>query len=156
MADRRPFSVEHSPLAQLILTRAREYYREPASVFWAFGFPVLLAVALGIAFKTRGPEPIAIAVEATADPSAGDALVATLRRASDGSLSARLLAPVAAREALRTGKVALVVVAPASPDQPYTYRADPTRPQSRLARALTDDALQSAAGRPQPLATRTE
>ena len=50
------------PLVQLTLARAREFYREPEAVFWVFGFPVVLAFALGIAFRSRGPEALHIGV----------------------------------------------------------------------------------------------
>ena len=30
-----------------------EFYREPAAIFWVYGFPLILAVALGIAFRER-------------------------------------------------------------------------------------------------------
>ncbi|PYO69383.1 MAG: ABC transporter permease, partial [Gemmatimonadetes bacterium] len=43
------------PLFQLTLARLREFYREPDAVFWVFGFPLVLAFALGIAFRNRGP-----------------------------------------------------------------------------------------------------
>src|SRR5207248_8330156 len=43
------------PLVQLTLARMREFYREPEAIFWVFGFPIVLAFALGIAFRNRGP-----------------------------------------------------------------------------------------------------
>src|SRR5271156_59214 len=46
-----------SPLFQLYLVRLRDFYRQPARVFWVYGFPTLLAIALGFAFKNRPPEP---------------------------------------------------------------------------------------------------
>jgi ABC-type multidrug transport system permease subunit len=49
----------------------------------------------------------------------------------------------AARGALRTGRVSIVVV----PGDPPTFVYDPTRPESRLARVVVDDLLQRAAGR---------
>jgi ABC transporter DrrB family efflux protein len=54
------------------------------------------------------------------------------------------MSPSDAALALRTGRVSLVVVPTA---EGYTYRFDPTRPESRLARAVTDDLLQRADGR---------
>jgi len=41
----------------LCVARFRETYREPEVLFWAFVFPVLLAAALAVAFRDRGPEP---------------------------------------------------------------------------------------------------
>src|SRR5207245_10766032 len=45
------------PLLQLFLARLREFYREPEVIFWVYGFPILLAVGLGIAFSGREPAP---------------------------------------------------------------------------------------------------
>ena len=50
------------------------------------------------------------------------------------------------RRALREGDVNVVVV----PTTPPTYRFDPAREESRLARVVVDDALKRAAGRPIP------
>ena len=50
------------PLFQLTLARLREFYREPDAVFWVFGFPLVLAFALGIAFRNRGPGELNIGV----------------------------------------------------------------------------------------------
>ena len=53
-----------------------------------------------------------------------------------------------AAQALRSGKVALVIQSQATSTTPaYEYRFDPTRPESRSARLLVDDVLQRAAGR---------
>jgi ABC transporter DrrB family efflux protein len=135
----------------LTLARWRSFYREPSTLFWAFGFPLVLAVALGVAFRNRPPEPIWAAVEQVA----GQEAEATRLRdalAKSGDVKVQLLDGHAAHEALRTGKVALVVV-PAAGADARTYRFDPTRPESRLARAIVDDVLQAADGRQNP--TRT-
>ena len=42
-----------NPLLQLILAHIKEYLREPGAVFWSFGFPVLMAIGLGIAFSGK-------------------------------------------------------------------------------------------------------
>jgi ABC-type multidrug transport system permease subunit len=73
------------------------------------------------------------------------AALAALR--ADPRLEARLVSAADAPAALRTGRVAVVVV----PGSPTRYLHDPTRPESRLARAFADDALQRAAGRKDPL-----
>jgi ABC-2 type transport system permease protein len=130
-------------LWQLTLTRVRLFFREPSAVFWTFVFPILITVALGVAFRNRPPEPARVAVQAAEGaPAALEALRV------DPRLKAKLFAPAEARAALRTGKVAVVVL----PGSPTRYLHDPTRPESRLARALADDALQRAAGRRDPLA----
>src|SRR5258707_12857284 len=42
-------------LVQLTLAWVRGFYREPEAVFWVFGFPIVLAFALGLAFRNTGP-----------------------------------------------------------------------------------------------------
>src|SRR5437867_831655 len=49
-----------SPLFQLYLMRLRDFYRQPARIFWVYGFPTLLAIVLGLAFQSRPPAPIPV------------------------------------------------------------------------------------------------
>ncbi len=134
-----------SSLALLTLARLRMFFREPSALFWTFGFPILLTVALGIAFRSRPPEPVEVAVE---QGPGGEEARSALSTSAD--VRAVLLPEAQARAALRVGRVQLVV----RPGSPPVYEYDPMRPQSRLARALVDDALQRAAGRADPLAPR--
>jgi ABC-type multidrug transport system permease subunit len=130
----------------------REFLREPEAVFWVFAFPLLLAVALGFAFREKPPDRIPVGV-VTAAP-AGGALPAVSLQALSASpaLLVRRYAPAAGAEALRTGKISLLV----EPGPPVTFRYDETRPDSRVARLEADEALQRAAGRRDALPTRSE
>lgn len=132
-------------LRQLALTRFREFIREPEAVFWALFFPILLSVGLGIAFRNRPPEVVHVAVNADA-PGAGQALAA-LR--ADSGLAAESLGTDAARQALRTGRVAIIVQMDSAGRASYEY--DDTRPDSRNARLMVNDALQRARGRTDPV-----
>jgi ABC-2 type transport system permease protein len=49
-------------LAQLVGVRFKEYLREPEALFWSFGFPILLAIGLGIAFRSKPPDVAHVAV----------------------------------------------------------------------------------------------
>src|SRR5882672_7981074 len=60
---------------QLALSRMREFYREPEAVFWVFGFPIVLAFALGLAFRNTGPGKLQVGV---AGGPGDSALAATL------------------------------------------------------------------------------
>lgn len=126
-----------SALLELTIARLRLFLREPGAVFWTFGFPILLSIALGIAFRNRAPEPVYVAI--AAQPGAEHIL------AELGSplVRARVEDAETAAKQLRSGKVALVIV----PGDPRTYRYDETRPQARLARMIVDDILQRAEGR---------
>jgi ABC-2 type transport system permease protein len=125
-------------LVQLTLARMREFYREPEAIFWVFGFPIVLAFALGIAFRNRGPGELRIAVLRQTGDSA---LAAALGHAP--GLTVAVLDSAAARLELRTGRVALLVI----PGERLVYRYDSTRTESRLARLQVDDAVQRARGR---------
>src|SRR5207247_651086 len=78
------------------------------------------------------------------------AVAAVLDRAP--ALAASGLDSSDARIALRTGRVALLVV----PGEPLVYRYDSTRTESRLARLETDEALQRARGRADAAPVRDE
>jgi ABC-2 type transport system permease protein len=132
------------PLVQLTRVRYREFFREPEAVFWVFIFPILLAAGLGIAFRNRAPERTVVGVVGA---SGDTSLVAALRGGSE--LDPRLLTDSAAEQALRTGDAALVVVRGAGGGIEYRY--DNTRPESRTARLLVDDALQRSEGRNDPI-----
>jgi ABC-type multidrug transport system permease subunit len=130
--------MSYSPLVQMSLTKVRGILREPEAIFWVVVFPVLLSIALGIAFRASGPAVMPVAVQEGAGAAE---LFATLD--DDDALSVELLDAARAREALRTGKVAVVIV----PGDHWTFWFDPTRPESREARLVADAVLQRAAGR---------
>jgi ABC-2 type transport system permease protein len=136
--------VRSHPLAQLSRVKFLEFVREPEAIFWVLVFPVLLSLALGIAFRSKTPGPLAIAV---ADGPAAAAAAEAL--AKDPGLHPKVLSESDAREGLRTGKVALVVI----PGDTLTYWLDPARDESRVARLAADAALQTASGRLDPRAT---
>lgn len=142
----RPKWTERS-LVQLTLVRYREFMREPEAVFWVFLFPILLAAGLGVAFRSRPADRTAVAV-AGADSSA-QAVAEALGRSPD--LGVLRLPAAAAADSLRMGGVALVVLPERWPEHQVEYRYDETRPESRTARLLVDDALQRAAGRADPV-----
>jgi ABC-type multidrug transport system permease subunit len=139
--------LRESPLLQLTLVKLRELVREPEALFWVFVFPVLLALALGIAFRGTGPATIPVAV--VQGPGA-EALAAALSGA--GGFAAELLDERLAAQRLAAGRVAVVVQAGAE----WTLRYDPSRPDGRAARLAVDDALQRSAGRRDVHPVRTQ
>ena len=143
-ADRR----RQWPLAQIILSRLREFYREPEAVFWAYGFPMLMVVGLGIAFRNQPVERITVDLQRS--PPAERAAEAL---AKDTKFVVAINDVDDCRRRLRTGKTTVVVIAEESSTPKYEYLYDPTRPESVLARGAVDDALQRAAGRTDPAAT---
>lgn len=131
------------PLVELTRARLVEFLREPEAVFWVFVFPVLLAVALGIAFRNQPASTTPVGVTGRSE---GARQVASLL-ARDAVLRVKELPLSEADQALRTGKVDVVVEVGAGSPPPVLYRFDPTRPESRAARLLVDDVLQRRLGR---------
>lgn len=136
-----------SPLWQLTRTRFLTFLREPETVFWVIAFPVLMTLALGIAFRSHGRQTSRVAVEV--GPRAVS-IAAALSASPD--LEVVALGPDEARVALRRGRIAVLV---RSDDSPPTLLYDPSRPETRLAELTVRDALERAAGRVDRLNART-
>ncbi len=126
-----------NPLVELTLSRFREFVREPEAVFWVFAFPVIMTCALGIAFRSRGEEPVIAGVVTQAG---ADGIAETLTQAG---FTVRPIAPAEVESALRDGRAPVVII----PGTPPVYRYDRARAESQVARLAVDNALQRAAGR---------
>ncbi len=135
------------PLVELTLSRMREFVREPEALFWTFLFPVVMAAVMAVAFPGRQGQALVVGVPAGESSSA-------LRRALAGLSELQVLevSPTAEARALREGEIHVLVL----PTQPPTYRFDPSREGSALARFAVDGALQRAAGRIDPWTPRLE
>ncbi len=137
----------HHPLVELTLARVREFIREPEAIFWTFGFPIVISLALGLAFPSGGDRPVVVGV-------ASGAAAAPLRAALTATegVTVREVPAGGEQRALREGDVHLVVVG----TDPPTYRFDPAREESRVARLVVDEALKRVAGRNDPWRAREE
>lgn len=138
----------------LSAVRLKLFFREPGSMFWTFGFPLLVTVALGVAFRNQGQAKAPVAV--VAGPGA-EAIRAAL--AAKPGLSARIVEAAEATRELRTGAAALAIEAGAGSRPgaaPLVFRYDPTRPEALATRRLADDVLQERAGRHDVVVTRDE
>ncbi len=142
-------SVENSgsqhPLFELVVYRLREFVRQPEAVFWVYVFPLLMVVALGIAFRNKPMETIT--VDAVNTPSF--TYEAALR--ADERIKLRLETEVDCQRRLRIGKSDLYV---RTGEQGLEYVFDPTRPNSMAAKATVEDLIQRAAGRVDVLTTQ--
>jgi ABC-2 type transport system permease protein len=155
-----PSARRYRPLAQLVLARLREFLREPEAVFWVYGFPIVMTIGLGIAFKNRPIEEISVViVEGPSANATQDALVSS--KAAE-RFDVETVALDEARRRLRTGRTDVVVDSSKDDrdssetnDKPqYVYHFDPTRADSVLARKAVNDQLQRAAGRQDPVETK--
>jgi ABC-2 type transport system permease protein len=143
-----------SPLRTLYLARLREFYRQPARIFWVYGFPTVLAVCLGLAFQSRPPESVQVdLVRGPASAPIEKALRDYDSRARvqrKPGVQLRVEPEDVARRRLQTGKTPLVVEATASG---VVYRYDPTRPEAASVRATVDDVIQESHHRTNPVKT---
>ncbi len=117
------------PFLELSRMRLLLLVRQPEIVFWAFVFPILLSMVLGLAFRSRtlAPSPVAVLAGARAP-----ALVERL--AADPALAPRLVQERAELERLlRSGAVDAVLEAPDDGARP-SVRYDPERAEAELAR----------------------
>ena len=125
------------PLWELTLARLLEFWRSPGSVFWVFIFPVVLAVALGIAFRHKGTDSIRVAIVGN-----NPALSQTL---SDiPNLDLLDFTGEEAFDQLHRGHLdALVEYS----NNEFILQFDPSRPDGDSIRLRLSDALQRAHGR---------
>jgi ABC-2 type transport system permease protein len=122
---------------QLILARVREFFREPEAIFWVYGFPILLALGLGVAFSgSQAPAP---EVDVVQDDygRAEQALKALL----PAGVKAEVHPEQVCKDRLIKGRTALYLT-PAADRILYVY--DPARAESQLARRWVDAALARA------------
>src|SRR5580658_3303462 len=133
----------------LLMAPMLELKREPEVVFWVFVFPLLLALGLGIAFRNKPADASSVAIVAGVEAQKAEALLQSSPQ--HASFKIDVLDGDAARKGFRLGKYDLVIESDGGGGLRYRY--DPARPESVLAREEVDDALQSAAGRKNVIAT---
>ena len=126
-------------------TTFREFWRSPEAVFWTYGFPLLMAVVLGFAFRPGELPPVPVVVVEGAE---AESVAACLRGSK--RLAVEVLPEAAADRALARGHTALLR---RLQDGEPVLRADPTRPEAEVARLLVERALREARNGPgQPIA----
>ena len=89
-----------SALLELTIVRVKEFVRETEALFWVFGFPLLMTVALGFAFRDSGPERVPVGI--VDGPSAAHQLQAL---ASSPALQPRIYSTEEGRAELRRGNI---------------------------------------------------
>jgi len=135
----------YTPLVQLTLARLREFYREPAAIFWVYGFPLIMTIALGIAFRERPIEKITVDVrEDVGSAEAVGALKESLSR--DERIEVHAVNGDEWVKRLRSGKTDLVVARTA--DGGVEMWDEPNRSETVLARHAVQNLLNRQAAGP--------
>jgi hypothetical protein len=138
------------PLRELLLARARQFYREPETIFWVYFFPLLLMVGLGLAFRGQGG--IAPRVRIAGGDEGRRAEVARALRSAPG-LEVIEDAVSASRPADPTVTNELEVEVRGDE---VVFRYDPERAESVLARERAERVLRAAAATDGSTALRAE
>ncbi|MEZ6140544.1 MAG: ABC transporter permease [Zavarzinella sp.] len=126
----------YSAIWELTRARIREFFREPAAVFWVYCFPLLIALALGIAFRERPVERITVDIDPTGLSEAKIAETTQLLQ-QDSRLVVRT-ATADWQKQLAAGKTDLII---APKDTGYLFWDEVNRPESVLARHAVEAIL---------------
>src|SRR5215470_7598754 len=86
--------------------RMKELRREPEVIFWVFGFPILLALGLGIAFRNKPADRASVVI--VSGTSATQARAALQQSSHPSSVRADILDETDALRGFRLGKYDLV------------------------------------------------
>src|SRR5438876_7456551 len=87
--------------------RMKELRREPEVIFWVFGFPILLALGLGIAFRNKPADVTSVVI--VSGSRAQNALAMIQGSARKSSIHADVLDQPRAVQGFRLGKYDLVI-----------------------------------------------
>jgi ABC-type multidrug transport system permease subunit len=159
------------PLWQLTISRMRVFYREPAAVFWVYGFPLVMALSLGTAFRENPKEDIRVDLvtanqESTTSTREGEAIAAGQNEpraeppidSIEKSLAATSSFKVVKspkedwHKRLQAGKTDLVIEL--NRDGGFQLWDEPHRAESRLARHAVEAALLREQNHSPELATK--
>src|SRR5688572_20614455 len=106
-----------------------------------------MSVAMAIAFPSQGSQPVRVGVP----PGAAAEMLRKTLSTNPGVIVREVPAGEELRQ-LREGDVHLIV----QPGDPPTYRFDPDRAESRIARLVVDDVLKRSSGRSDPWQARED
>jgi len=121
---------------QLMLTRLREFYREPEAVFWVYGFPIILAIGLGIAFSGGEPAPPKVDIQGMPGETVAESLADRLR--AEG-MNVEIHGAQECGRRLMRGRTELFIVPDSAPTAKYVF--DKARSESVLARHWVEEVL---------------
>lgn len=115
-------------LFQLTLSRVRLFLREPAALFWVYGFPIVILLSLGMAFREDPQQKIVVDVV-----GAGDTALWQRRLAADDRFLVQVN-PDQWQKRLQAGRTDLVIELAEEIPAGYRVWEEPRRAESRLAR----------------------
>ncbi|MGF1582078.1 MAG: ABC transporter permease [Gemmataceae bacterium] len=129
---------------QIALCRLREFCREPAALFWVYGFPQVILLALGFAFTDRAPDQLHVdLVTLRLSETQTDSIQSLLEQ--EQRLIVKSGTKQTSLERLQKVKISAVIVAVPSKNTTlppkYTIHYDPDRIDSSQAQVIAEGAL---------------
>lgn len=135
---------QFNPVIELTRSRMVEFWREKEAVFWTFGFPLILAMVLGIAFRSKPQELPRMAVLGE-----GPAAVRTLDLFREQGWPCDRPDAEDAQLQLRRGRLDLLIIFDEPGDLPV-LRYDRSRPEGRIAFLEAERVLKKGQGQEKP------
>lgn len=138
-----------NPLAELVKARLREFYREPAIVFWVFGFPLVMALGLGAAFRSRPPDLPRLGVVVSEESDTSRRFLGALKESPEAITE--VFDRQAGDRALARAKIDALVLLERDGIETVV---DPTQEKSARAELVAQNIIQVAGGRKDPVPER--
>ena len=147
---------------QIMRTTFSEFVRTPEALFWTYGFPLVMALVLGISFQAKEKQPVHVGIAARAaiapfrEALQGEPRIRLHEFAASAASRPRATAPTdgpaddAAEVRLALARTDVDLVLDGTPQQPRFW-FDPTRPEADLARLLVESTLRRHALAADPL-----
>lgn len=124
---------------QLLMVHLREFYREPAVLFWAFLFPAALAFTLGFAFRSSGAERAELAIVPASESATSMKYATRLAAQLEQAFIPKIMSAAEADRALRRGETRVIAIADGELSVRFRYDPrsdDAVRQEARAANVL--------------------
>ena len=129
----------NSSLYQLTLTNFRVFFREPAILFWATLFPIIMAWVLGIAFSGKGESVRTVYVIGREIP--GNLSGQKVFGENTGNPSKIKFRKASEQEAVKAIKQGVIVIYLEVARDSVIYHFDPVNPEAQLTHLILDRGL---------------
>jgi ABC-2 type transport system permease protein len=146
----------HTSLFQLILNTFRVFFREPAIIFWAVLFPIIMAWVLGIAFSNKGESVRTVYVTATSEVP--EMLTGEKVFAEDTGNGSRIkFKKTSEEEALKAIRQGVIVLYVEVVDDSLIYHFDPMNSDAQVTHLILERGVRESKAKNsaiEPLHTR--
>ncbi|MEM7179741.1 MAG: ABC transporter permease [Spirochaetota bacterium] len=122
----------NKPLFQLVLVHLKSFWREPGILFWAFGFPLLMAWILGVAFSHKSDIVRKVGIVKNGkELTVQQSIQKRFAKSSQSRFKLLLFTLEEAKVALKQGRIQLYITQNIN-TQALSYHFDPNNQESYL------------------------